>query len=85
MVPVVTLGAVAWCVAGTKLGFLGGDYNLYWLDTSERKEFSKLDIKEGAIVWIYVAQEVRKIISVIPYNGEKQEDLIGVDPVEVTI
>lgn len=85
MVPVVIQGATTCCVAGTRFGFLGSDLNVYWIDTSEQKEFSRLNLKEGNSVWIYIVSEIKKIISVVPYNGEKLEDLIGADPVEVEV
>lgn len=78
--------ATVWSISKGRIGFLEAEQALlYWIDQESQKEFSKLSLREGTLVWLYVVKELGKIISVVTFNGEKKEDLPKVEPVEVTL
>jgi hypothetical protein len=85
LVPVLIQAATTWCVEGGVVGFLGTNLNMYWVDSKERKEFAGLHFKEGAPVWLYVTAEKARVLTVLPNQGEREEDLLAADPVEMEV
>lgn len=82
---VVAIGATVCVIEKGKIAFLAEQNLLYWIDQGEQKEFSKLSLTEGQCVWLYVIKELSKVMSIVNCNGEKKEELLPANPVEVNV
>lgn len=81
---VSVLGATVWFfIKEQRIGFHDVTGVLYWIDLGMEKDFSQMAFKEGQAVWIYVAKEIQRVVSVLYNDGEKIEDLPKMEPIVV--
>lgn len=81
---VALVGAtVCFFVKEQRVGFLDSTGVIHWIDTASDRAFSKMSFTEGGCVWVYVAREVGKVVSVMYSNGEQISELPQMDPVEL--
>lgn len=69
-------------VCAERVGILLDDYILAWVLNSE-KMVMPFPVKEGQMLWVYIARGIQKVILLVENNGEKIEDLPKLDPIEV--
>jgi hypothetical protein len=78
-------GATVWFSKDKRNCFLASSGLIYLLDAEDRREFSTMKFREGELVWLYVAKEISRLVSIVEAAGERVEDLPPVEPVEVDV
>lgn len=77
------VGATVVSFTREKASFLSSNGLLFWVDFSERKDLQFVSLREGQTAWVYYAKVNGQIVSFLPMNGERLEDLPPIDSVEV--
>ena len=78
------LGATVTLFAKEKIiCFIDTERFLYWMDLRVDKNYSKMGFVEGQQVWLYVVKEKGRVIGVVPFGGERLEDMPTKGPVEL--